>query len=75
MTLDLTEDETVALLRELDGIIASDRYFLSPRVQTLKAIRTKLRPEPDGIDRRRRLSRVSRRRSGEGGPLVEYRSN
>jgi len=45
MTLDLTE-ETSALLRELDGIIANDRYFLSPRITTLKAIRTKLRPEP-----------------------------
>jgi hypothetical protein len=46
MTVDLTEEETAALLRELDGIIASDRYFLSPRITTLKAIRTKLRPEP-----------------------------
>jgi hypothetical protein len=46
MTVDLTEEETAALLRELDGIIANDRYFLSPRITTLKAIRTKLRPEP-----------------------------
>ena len=45
MTPDLTEEETALLLRELDGIIASDRYFLSPRVQTLKAIRNKIRPE------------------------------
>jgi hypothetical protein len=45
MRLDLTDEETAALLRELDGIIANDRYFLSPRVQTLKAIRTKIRPE------------------------------
>jgi hypothetical protein len=34
------------LLRELDNIIDGDRYFLSPRIQTLKAIRAKLRPEP-----------------------------
>jgi hypothetical protein len=46
MNIDLTDEETAALLRELDGIIASDRYFLSPRVQTLKAIRNKIRPEP-----------------------------
>jgi hypothetical protein len=45
MTLDLTDEETAALLKELDGIIASDRYFLSPRIQTLKAIRRKIRPE------------------------------
>jgi hypothetical protein len=46
MNIDLTDEETAALLRELDGIIANDRYFLSPRVQTLKAIRNKIRPEP-----------------------------
>jgi hypothetical protein len=46
MNIDLTDEETAALLRELDGIIANDRYFLSPRVQTLKAILAKLRPEP-----------------------------
>jgi hypothetical protein len=34
------------LLRELDQIIADDKYFLSPRIQILKAIRAKLRPEP-----------------------------
>jgi hypothetical protein len=45
MPLDLTDEETAALLRELDGIIANDCYFLSPRVQMLEAIRTKL---PDG---------------------------
>jgi hypothetical protein len=46
MNIDLTDEETAALLRELDGIIANNRYFLSPRVQTLKAIRNKIRPEP-----------------------------
>jgi hypothetical protein len=46
MTLDLTEEETAALLRELDGIIANDHYFLSPRITTLKAIRGKIRPGP-----------------------------
>ena len=46
MSIDLTHEETAALIRELDGIIANDRYFLSPRVQTLEAIRNKLRPEP-----------------------------
>ena len=39
-----SSEETPALLRELDGIIANDRYFLSPRVQ--KGYRAKLRPAP-----------------------------
>jgi hypothetical protein len=46
MSLDLTDEETVALLRELDSRIDCDRYFMSPRIKTLKAIRTKIRPEP-----------------------------
>jgi hypothetical protein len=46
MTLDLTDDEAAALLRELNGIIDGDRYFLSDRIKTLKAIRAKIRPEP-----------------------------
>jgi hypothetical protein len=46
MNLDLTDNETAALLMELDGIIDGDRYFLSPRIQTLKAIRAKIRLEP-----------------------------
>ena len=28
MNLDLTDEETAALLRELDGLINGDRYFL-----------------------------------------------
>lgn len=46
MNLDLTDDETAALLRELDDIIDGDRYFLSPRIKTLRAIRAKIRPDP-----------------------------
>jgi hypothetical protein len=46
MHLDLTDDEKTALIRELDRIIDDDRYPLSPRIQTLKAILAKLRPEP-----------------------------
>ena len=44
MNLDLTDEETAALLRELDGIIDSD-HFLSERIKALKAIRAKIRPE------------------------------
>src|SRR5438876_7091879 len=46
MHLDLTDEETAALLRELDALIDGDRYFMSQRIKTLKAIRAKIRPEP-----------------------------
>ena len=46
MTLDLTDHEAALLLKELKGLIDGDRYFLSDRIKTLKAIRAKIRPEP-----------------------------
>ena len=46
MTLDLTDAEAALLLKELNGLIDGDRYFLSDRIRTLKAIRVKIRPEP-----------------------------
>jgi len=46
MMLDLTEEETDALARLLRQTIDDDRYPLSPRVQTLKEILAKIRPEP-----------------------------
>jgi hypothetical protein len=46
MNLELTDEETAALLRELDGLIDGDRYFMSPRIKTLKAIRAKIGPLP-----------------------------
>jgi hypothetical protein len=45
MHLDLT-DEQAALIRELHDIIESNRYPFSPRIRTLRAILSKLRPEP-----------------------------
>jgi hypothetical protein len=47
MNLDFTDEQAAVLLRELDNIIDGDKYFLSPRIQTLKAIRAKIRPEPE----------------------------
>jgi hypothetical protein len=44
MDIPLIAEESAALLRELDHIIDDDRYFLSPRIRTLAAIRDKLRP-------------------------------
>jgi hypothetical protein len=46
MELDLTDEETTALLSELDRIIDGDRFLFSPRIQMLKEIRAKIRPEP-----------------------------
>jgi hypothetical protein len=46
MNIDLSDDEATALVRELDAIVRNDRYPLSPRVQMLRAILGKLRPEP-----------------------------
>jgi hypothetical protein len=46
MSLDLSDEESAALLAELDRIIRDDRYPLSRRIRTLKAIVAKIRPEP-----------------------------
>ena len=46
MNLDLTDEETAALTRLLSQTIDANRYPLSPRIQTLKAILAKIRPEP-----------------------------
>jgi hypothetical protein len=46
MDFDLSDDEAEALAAALDAIVRNDRYPLSPRIRTLKAILAKLRPEP-----------------------------
>ena len=46
MQLGLTDEETAALSRLLTRTIDDDRYPLSPRIQTLKAILGKIRPQP-----------------------------
>ena len=46
MNLDLSDEESAALIRELADITANDRYPLSARIRTLKTILAKLRPEP-----------------------------
>jgi hypothetical protein len=43
---DLSDQEIVALLAELDRIIDGDRFPLSTRIQILTGIRNKLRPPP-----------------------------
>jgi hypothetical protein len=44
MHLDLSEEETSALLNLLTKTIENDRYPLSPRIQTLRGILTKFGP-------------------------------
>ena len=46
MTVELTDEQTTALTRLLTDVIEADRYPLSPRIQTLKTILAKIRPEP-----------------------------
>jgi hypothetical protein len=45
MQFDLNDEEIAALARLLTNTIDADRYPLSSRIQTLKAIRAKIRPE------------------------------
>ena len=45
--LELTDEQTEALIRELSPIIDGDRYPLSPRIVPLKEILTMMRPEPE----------------------------
>jgi hypothetical protein len=47
MHLELTDEQTEALIRELRNIIQNDRYPLSPRIVALKEILGQLRPEPE----------------------------
>jgi hypothetical protein len=44
--LDLTDEEAADLIKELADITGNDRYPFSARIQTLRAILAKLRPEP-----------------------------
>ena len=46
MIIDLNDKETAALARLLTTTIDGERYPLSPRIQMLKAILAKMRPEP-----------------------------
>jgi hypothetical protein len=49
MNLQLSDEQAAALERELRDLIDADRYFLSPRVRTLREILNKIRPESVGF--------------------------
>ena len=44
--LDLSDEEAAALIKDLADITGNDRYPFSRRIQALRAILAKLRPEP-----------------------------
>jgi hypothetical protein len=46
MNIDLTDEETAALIKELHDIIESDHYPFSPRILTLKGILDRIEPPP-----------------------------
>jgi hypothetical protein len=46
MHLDLTDEEAAALTQELHDTVENDRYLFSQRIRTLRAILSKIRPEP-----------------------------
>jgi hypothetical protein len=50
MHIELNDQQTEALIRELSQLIDNERYFLGPRVRVLKEILGKLRPEPERHD-------------------------
>ena len=47
MHLELTDEQTEALIRELSQIVQNDRYPFGPRIVALKEILGQLRPEPE----------------------------
>jgi hypothetical protein len=70
--IDLSEDEAAALVALLTRTIDGDRYPLSPRIRTLKAILAKLRPQPVREPyRSRRSTRRREQRPPEGVVPVE----
>ena len=53
MYLELTDEQTEALIRELGNVVQNDRYPFSPRIVALKEILGQLRPEPEPLPPRR----------------------
>jgi hypothetical protein len=50
MHLDLSDDEAACLKAHLREVVDYDRFPLSPKIRTLKAILAKLNPKPDPED-------------------------
>ena len=73
--LELTDDEAQALVRVLGDAIDSDRYPLSPRMQVLRGILARLRPEPARPAPRRSRGSMRRRRGAVSEAWVARTSN
>jgi hypothetical protein len=75
MQLNLTDEESEALLRELNAIIENDRFPLSPRIRMLRQIRAKLPGAPPSPPPARPDTRGTRPRastaSGKATPQVK----
>jgi hypothetical protein len=67
--LELTDEQTEALIRELSQIIENDRYPLSPRIVALKEILGQLRPGA----RSRAAAPATALRAAEQGAVSETR--
>ena len=71
MHLELTDEQTEALIRELSQLVENDRYPLSPRIVALKEILGQLRPEPEREPRPRDGITSRRARAGTAGGEVK----
>jgi hypothetical protein len=72
MTPDLSDEKTAGLTRLLSDTIDSDRFPLSPRIQTLKAILAKLRAEP--VREATVSGKALRATASQGGPKAARRA-
>ncbi len=68
MTLDLTDDETAALVAHLKHAIEYDRFPMAPRLDPLKAMLVKLEP-PAVASEPEPLLRSTGHRPGTAGAL------
>jgi hypothetical protein len=68
MDLDLTDEETLALLNLLTEAIEADRYPLSPRIQTLRGVLAKFGPMGAPPHRRRKQGCRRQRSAIRGAP-------
>jgi hypothetical protein len=64
MHLELTDEQTEALIRDLSQIIDGDFYPFSPRIVALKEILGMMRPEPEREPPLRHYEPPSRGRYG-----------
>jgi hypothetical protein len=68
MKLELNDEQTELLIREVSRLIDNDRYFLGPRARVLKEILGKLRPEPERPEPRPPLRNYEPPRMGRWHP-------